>query len=99
MNKLNVALIGQGRSGKNIHGKYFRSEANTYYNVKYVVDEDAFRREVAEQIYPGCTTFSDYTQLFELDDIEEPFIKIVFTTDSKVYLDKIFDDVRYNIAK
>ena len=43
-------------------------------------------------------TFVDIV-LFELDDIEEPFIKIVFTTDSKVYLDKIFDDVRYNIAK
>ncbi len=70
MKKLNVAIIGQGRSGKNIHGKYFRSDANTYYNVKYVVDEDAFRRTVAEQIYPGCTALSDYTQLFSLDDID-----------------------------
>jgi hypothetical protein len=43
-------------------------------------------------------TFVDIV-LFELDDIEEPFLKIVFTTDSKVYIDKIFDDVRYNIAK
>ena len=34
-------------------------------------------------------TFVDIV-LFELDDIEEPFIKIVFTTDSKVYLDKIY---------
>ena len=32
--------------------------------------------------------------LFELDDIEDPFIKIVFSTDSKVCLDKIFNDVR-----
>lgn len=70
MKKLNVAIIGQGRSGKNIHGKYFRSDANTYYNVKYVVDEDAYRREVAEQIYPGCTALSDYTQLFYIDDID-----------------------------
>ena len=36
MKKLNVAIIGQGRSGKNIHGKYFRGETNLYYNVKYV---------------------------------------------------------------
>ena len=43
-------------------------------------------------------TFVDIV-LFELDDIEDSFLKIVFTTDSKVYLDKIFDDVRYNIAK
>ena len=27
--------------------------------------------------------------LFELDDIEAPFVKIVFTTDKKVYLDRI----------
>ena len=38
-------------------------------------------------------TFVDIV-LFEFDDIEVPYIKIVFTTDSKVYLDKIFSDVR-----
>ena len=38
MKKLNVAIIGQGRSGKDIHGKYFRSEDNTHYTVKYVVE-------------------------------------------------------------
>ena len=38
-------------------------------------------------------TFVDIV-LFELDDIEDPFIKIVFSTDSKVCLDKIFNDVR-----
>ncbi len=70
MKKLNVAIIGQGRSGKNIHGSYFRSAANHDYQVKYVVDADAFRRQVAEKIYPGCRTFADYTALFALDDID-----------------------------
>ena len=70
MKKLNVAIIGQGRSGKDIHGKYYRSEDNKYYNVKYVVDADEFRRGVAEEIYPGCKTFSDYTELFAFDDID-----------------------------
>ena len=70
MKKLNVAIIGQGRSGKNIHGKYFRGETNLYYNVKYVVDADEFRRGVAEEIYPGCKTFANYTELFALDDID-----------------------------
>lgn len=70
MNKLNVAIIGQGRSGKNIHGKFFRSEANQLYCVKYVVDADEFRRKVAEEIYPGCRTFEDYTSLLHLDDID-----------------------------
>ena len=70
MKKLNVAIIGQGRSGKNIHGKYFRGETNLYYNVKYVVDADEFRRSVAEEKHPGCKTFADYRELFTLDDID-----------------------------
>ncbi len=70
MKKLNIAIIGQGRSGKDIHGKYYRSERNLYYNVKYVVDADEFRRGVAEEIFPGCKTFADYKELFTLDDID-----------------------------
>ena len=70
MKKLNLAVIGQGRSGKDIHGKYYRSEENEYYNVKYVVDKDEYRRGVAEQIYPGCKTFADYKELLQLDDID-----------------------------
>ena len=45
MKKLNLAIIGQGRSGKDIHGAYYVGEKNKYYNVKYVVDADARRRE------------------------------------------------------
>ena len=70
MKRLNLAIIGQGRSGKDIHGKYYRSDDNKYYNVKYVVDADSFRRQVAEQIYGGCQTFADYRELFALDDID-----------------------------
>jgi len=70
MKKLRLAIIGQGRSGKDIHGKYYRSEANVYYDVKYVVDGDAHRRKVAQEIYPGCQTFADYKALLALDDID-----------------------------
>ena len=70
MKKLNVAIIGQGRSGKDIHGKYFRSEDNSCYNVKYVVDADEFRRKVSEEIYPGCQTFENYEALFAVDDVD-----------------------------
>ena len=70
MRKLNVAIIGQGRSGKDIHGKYFRTEDNQFYCVKYVVDKDPFRRGVAEKIHPGCKTFADYTELYAVDDID-----------------------------
>lgn len=70
MKKLNVAIIGQGRSGRNIHGKFFLSEANTLYNVKYVVDADAFRREAAERDFEGCKAFETYQELFEIKDID-----------------------------
>ena len=67
MKKLNVAIIGQGRSGKDIHGTYFRSENNKYYNVKYVVEFEKHRREIAEKIFPGCVTLEKYTELFDKD--------------------------------
>lgn len=70
MEKLNLAIIGQGRSGKDIHGLFYRSEDNVFFNVKYVVDADAHRRQVAEEIYPGCVTFADYTDLFQFNDID-----------------------------
>ena len=68
--KLNLAIIGQGRSGKNIHGVYYRSERNEYFNVKYVVDKDEKRCQKALELYPGCTTFTDYHELFNYDDID-----------------------------
>ena len=70
MKKLNLAIIGQGRSGKNIHGKYYISPENQYFNVKYVVDADEFRRGVALELYEGCRVFADYRELYELDDID-----------------------------
>ncbi len=70
MKKLNVAIIGQGRSGKDIHGAYFISERNEYYNVKYVVDADAYRREVSEKRYEGCIALADYRELFKYNDID-----------------------------
>ena len=70
MKRLNLAIIGQGRSGKDIHGKYYRSEDNKYYNVKYVVENDEFRRKVSEEIYPDCKSFENYEELFALDDVD-----------------------------
>jgi len=70
MKKLNLAIIGQGRSGKDIHGKHYLSERNTYFDVKYVVDEDAARREIALERHPGCTAFANYEALFNCKDID-----------------------------
>ena len=70
MKKLNLAIIGQGRSGKDIHGSYYLSPDNLYFDVKYVVDEDADRRAISEARYPGCKTFADYRELFACEDID-----------------------------
>ncbi len=70
MKKLNLAIIGQGRSGKDIHGVYYLSERNKYFNVKYVVEEDAKRREISLERYAGCEVLADYTELFTKTDID-----------------------------
>ena len=56
MKTLNVAIIGQGRSGRDIHGAFFKSEANTCFKVVAVVDEIEYRRERAKEEY-GCDVY------------------------------------------
>ena len=70
MKKLNLAIIGQGRSGKNIHGAFLRGSSNTFFNVRYVVETDEERRKVSESIYPNAEVISDYRDLFEKTDID-----------------------------
>ena len=70
MKKLNIAIIGQGRSGRNIHGKHLKSENNTLFNVVAVVDRDQLRRERALEEYPGCEVFESYTELYGRKDID-----------------------------
>ena len=70
MNKLNIAIIGQGRSGRNIHGAYFKSEENTLFNVVGVVEVDEQRRNRALEEYEGCEVFECYTELYGRKDIE-----------------------------
>ena len=84
--KLNVAIIGQGRSGRDIHGAFFRTEDNVHYNVKYVVDADEYRRNKALTEYEGCTVFEDYTSLFDIDDID-------------LVVNSTYSDMHYPIAK
>lgn len=63
MKKMKVAVIGQGRSGRDIHGKYFLSDENSNVEVVYVVEEIEERKKIAEKEF-GCTVFSDYRSLF-----------------------------------
>ncbi|MCQ2795954.1 MAG: Gfo/Idh/MocA family oxidoreductase [Bacilli bacterium] len=86
MKKLNVAIIGQGRSGKDIHGAYFVSKRNVYFNVKYVVDLDDYRRKISLKRYPGCEVFKDYRELFKKKDID-------------VVINASYSDLHYAISK
>ncbi len=64
MKKMKVAIIGQGRSGRDIHGLFYKSEQNDFVEVKAVVDADSQRRERALSEYPGCEVYECYEDLF-----------------------------------
>ena len=70
MKKLRTAIIGQGRSGRNIHGAFFKSTSNELVDVKYVIELDAERRARALKEYPDCQVFADYRELFTKEDID-----------------------------
>lgn len=67
MKTIRVAIIGQGRSGRCIHGDYLPRDDR--FQIVAVVDEIAKRRDFAAREY-GCDTYADYHSLFERDDID-----------------------------
>ena len=67
MKKLRLAIIGQGRSGMQIHGVYYTGEYNKYYDVVYVADFDEKMREKAKKLYPSCETLSDWREILDKD--------------------------------
>lgn len=70
MKKINIAIIGQGRSGRDIHGAFFASEkSKERFHLVAVVDSLAERRERAVSEY-GCEAYDDYKKLFGRDDID-----------------------------
>ena len=70
MKKLRVAIIGQGRSGRGIHGKFYKGVQNEWYEVAYVAEIDPFRMNRAAEEYPGCTVMSDWRELLNKTDID-----------------------------
>lgn len=70
MERINVAIIGQGRSGRDIHGLFFKSEDNKVVKVVAVAELDEVRRERAKVEYPGCEVYENYKDFYKRDDID-----------------------------
>lgn len=69
MKKLRLAILGQGRSGRDIHGKYLLT-ATDRFEVAYVVEPLENRRERAKREYEGCEVLTEYHQLFEREPVD-----------------------------
>ena len=67
--KMRVAIIGQGRSGRDIHGTFFLSKDNDCCQVVCVVEQDEGRRAKAAKEF-ACDTVSNYQALFGRTDID-----------------------------
>lgn len=67
MKAIRVGIIGQGRSGRDIHGVYLKTDAR--YQIVAVADTIAGRRERAVREY-GCAAHADYRELLARKDID-----------------------------
>lgn len=70
MKRYNVAIIGQGRSGRDIHGAFFNSAlCKERFKIVAVADKLAERRKRAVEEYdPVYGALEDYTEFFALQD-------------------------------
>jgi scyllo-inositol 2-dehydrogenase (NADP+) len=68
MHILRVAILGQGRSGRDIHGAHLSKDSERY-RIVAVVDPLEERRSRAEAEY-GCETLADHRPLLERDDLD-----------------------------
>jgi scyllo-inositol 2-dehydrogenase (NADP+) len=68
MRVLNCAILGQGRSGRDIHGAHLSKDTERY-RIVAVVDPLEERRRRAEAEY-GCEAFADHRPLLERDDLD-----------------------------
>jgi len=70
MKKLKIAIVGQGRSGRDIHGAYFKSDMNQFFDVVAIVETDEERKNRAREEYSGCEVFASHAELYGRNDID-----------------------------
>ena len=68
MKIIRTAIIGQGRSGRDIHGQYLLT-ASKHYRIVAAIDFIPERRERAAREY-NCPAYKDYRELFKHKDID-----------------------------
>jgi predicted dehydrogenase len=68
MKTLNVAIIGQGRSGRDIHGAYFHTDKERFKVVAVVESLEDRRKRAAEEF--KCDIYESYQELFGRTDID-----------------------------
>lgn len=67
MKQVRVAIIGQGRSGRDIHGNYLKTDER--FKIVAAVDLIAERRRRAAEEY-GCDVYADYREIMVRDDVD-----------------------------
>lgn len=68
MKQIRIALLGQGRSGRDIHGLHLKKDTERF-KVVAVVDQMEIRRLRAAEEY-GCDVYADYHEILDRDDID-----------------------------
>jgi len=67
MKRIKVGIIGQGRSGRDIHGLYLVKDRR--FRIVAAVDSLADRRERAEREF-GCDTYKEHRPLLKREDLD-----------------------------
>lgn len=65
---IKVGIIGQGRSGRNIHGRYLQTVPELY-KIAAVADSVTERQERAKQEY-GCRAYSTWTEMAAAEELD-----------------------------
>lgn len=68
MKQLNVVILGQGRSGRDIHGLHLKKDTERFKVIGVVEPMEVRRNRAAEEF--GCETFTSHTQLYGRTDID-----------------------------
>jgi len=68
MKKIRVAIIGQGRSGRNIHARNMANMKDKF-KVVAVCDQLPGRCDKSKEEF-GCDTYTDYRKMMKRDDID-----------------------------